>query len=93
MKGVTSMKKIIFRRPFVTKKDRAIAKDLLLEAESLANAAEREISAHNGAIIPNATVFTVLIQTSYNYMNKAARRLGFRNIADMNRYLEVHGKV
>ena len=84
------MKKIIFRRPFVTKKDRAIAKDLLLTSEKLMNEADNEISAHNGAVTLGATV---LIQSSCSYMNKAARKLGFRNSYDMNKYLEIHGKV
>lgn len=84
------MKKIIFRRPFVTKKNRAIAMTLLSTSKTLLDTADKEISAHNGAVTMNATV---LIQRSCGYMNEAARRLGFRNIADMDRYLEIHGKV
>lgn len=84
------MKKIIFRRPFVTKKDRAIARDLLLSSETLMDAAEKEVSANNGDVTLNTTV---LIQKACDLMNQAAKRLGFRNSYDMYKYKEKHGKL
>lgn len=84
------MKKFIFRRPFVTKKDKVIARNLLESSEKLMDTANSEIAANDGVVTLNATV---LIQKSCELMNHAANRLGFRNLYDMNKYIEKHGKL
>ena len=90
MKGVTSMKKFIFRRPFVTKKDKVIARSLMESSEKLFDKAQSEIAANNGTVTLNATL---LIQRSADFMNCAAKRLGFSSLYDMNKYIEKHGRL
>ena len=84
------MKNFIFRRPFVTKKDKAIARSLMGSSEKLIDAANSEIAANDGVVTLNATV---LIQKSCELINHAAKRLGFRNVCDMNKYIEKHGRL
>lgn len=84
------MKKFIFRRPFVTKKDKVMARTLMTTAYALLDEAQSEMAANDGT----ATLNVVLsIQKSADFMNRAAKRLGFRNLYDMDKYIEKHGRL
>lgn len=84
------MKNFIFRRPFVTKKDKVIARSLMESSEKLMDTANSEIAANDGVVTLNATV---LIQKSCELMNHAAKRLGFSSLYDMDKYIEKHGRL
>ena len=80
------MKKFIFRNPFVTKRDKEIGYSFIETAKQLAEAADTCLKKNDGVGA------TELIVASARHWNLAAKRLGFRNIVDMERYFERHGK-
>lgn len=79
--------KIIFRNPFITKKQRQRGAWHLEAARTLAEGAETmltisdEVDEH----------YVKLMQEAVRHWNEAARCLGFRNLVDMNKYYEIHG--
>jgi hypothetical protein len=83
---VNVMKRIIFRSPFVTKRDRTIAKSFIETATTLTEAANVCIEKEDNI---NATK---LIVAATKHWAIAAKRLGFRNIKDMDEYFERHGR-
>lgn len=76
----------IFRNPFVTKKDKAVAREYFDMAGTLLTAAELSKD-ENG--VPDARLTVQAI----HLMGLAARRLGFRNIKDAHDYVKIHGKL
>jgi hypothetical protein len=80
------MKRIIFRSPFVTKRDRTIAKSLIESGITLTEAAI--VCIEKGDNI-NATKLMVVATKHWTI---AAKRLGFCNIKDMDEYFERHGR-
>lgn len=81
------MKRIIFRNPFVSKKNKRLALGYMKAAETLAKEADRCIKLED---ITNATKLTI---RSAEMWKLAAKRLGFRNIVDMAEYLDRHGCI
>lgn len=82
------MKKIIFRFP-TTKKDKIIGASLLESARICMETAEKF-----GKVEGNYTEQgVVLIQQACDLWNKAARRFGFLNLADMEEYKQRHGHI
>lgn len=78
--------RFIFRNPFVTKKDKILAKSYIEMAECLAQSAELAKD-ENG--VPDAR----LVVRAIDMWDKAAKVLGFRNIKDMHDYINIHGKL
>lgn len=82
------MKKFIFRFP-TTKKNKAIGAALLESARICMETAEKF-----GKVNGSYTEYGVsLIQSSCDLWNRAARRFGFRNLADMEEYRQRHGHI
>ena len=84
------MKNFIFGKSCVTKKDTIMANCLIRQAKALENAAYEERANNDG----DATIHACwLLFRALRLHNKAARKLGFRNIDDLSKYLEKHGKL
>ena len=79
------MKKIIFRFP-TTKKSRIIGASLLESAMILMETAE-----HCKVDGEYTEEGVLLVQKSCDLWNKAAKRFGFRNLADMEEYKQRYG--
>lgn len=82
------MKKFIFRIP-TTKKDKLIGVSLLESARVCMETAN-EFGKVNGEYTETGIV---LIQRSCDIWNRAARKFGFRNLADMEEYRQLHGHI
>lgn len=82
------MKRIIFRNPFVTKSDKIMAYDYLSIAERNLDIAERYCKNVDGTYTDQGCK---LIVQATEFWNLAAKRLGFRNIKDMDKYKERYG--
>ena len=81
------MKRIIFRNPFVSKKDKRLALKYMEAAETLAKSADKCIELGD-------TVSAAKLAIKASKMWKlAVKRLGFRNILDMTEYMDRHGRV
>lgn len=80
------MKRIIFRSPFVTKRDREIAASFIWSANAMAETAVKHA---NGKLEHHKQK---LLRLAAVHMEDAAHRLGFRNVSDMNEYYNRHGK-
>lgn len=82
------MKKFIFRRPFVTKNQMKEGLWLLDMTDKWVNLAVKE-HAENGI----TDRYVRLMQHAVTAWNESARKFGFRNLADMNEYISIHGKL
>lgn len=82
------MKRIIFRNPFVTKKDKTIAASYLRTALIIMETVDRNCKTEDGSYTPEGCE---LILKATELWEKAAKRFGFRNIKDMDEYKERHG--
>lgn len=82
------MKKIIFRFP-TTKKDKVIGASLLKSAIICVETAEK-FGKVDGTYTEQGVV---LLQKGCDLWNKAAKRFGFRNLADMEEYRQRHGHI
>lgn len=76
------MKRLIFRNPFVSKTDKDLA-DLYLSI-AVNSSALAECSDNSGNRCD-------CVITALNCLSKAARLLGFKNVADMHEYKRRHG--
>ena len=89
-------KNIIWRRPFVTKKQREKAKhymDVMMTYQIAADAAQHELERDDLTLDQRSELFRICVESSceaIKYGQKSARYLGFRNIMDANRWLEKH---
>ena len=84
------MKKIIFRNPFVTKKDKVMAYLFITIAENNLNVAERWCKKKEDGTYTDQG--SELIIRAIKFWNMAAKRLGFRNMKDMDEYKNRHGR-
>lgn len=83
------MKNFVFRFPR-TKKSKEIGWALLQAAIACIESASDSCRDEEG----NYTAEGVkLLQQGCRLWNQGANRLGFRNLADMERYREIHGKI
>ena len=82
------MKKIIFRFP-TTKKDKVIGASLLKSAMICVETAEK-LGKVDGTYTEQGVV---LLQKGCDLWNEAAKRFGFRNLADMEEYRQRHGHI
>lgn len=78
------MKKIILRRPWTTEEQRNRAYGLFVASEGYLRAAE---------YVDDMKEKVSLIQKAADCMNRASRSLGFRNLADMDKYKQIHGRI
>lgn len=81
------MKRFIFRNPFVTKSDRALAKTYM---EIAIADSELALRLSEDGDTKNAAKLTL---SSVKMWHLAAQCLGFRNIADMDAYKKRHGHL
>lgn len=82
------MKKFILKIP-TTKNDKLIGCSLLESARICMETAEK-FGKVDGKYTDSGVM---LIQQSCDLWNRAAKRFGFRNLADMEKYREIHGHV
>lgn len=76
------MKRIIFRNPFITKKAKKKAELYMHLSKNAMDLAKLAADDGNFVTATNLTGF------AFRYSNIAARKLGFRNIADMDTYVK-----
>ena len=75
------MKKIIFRKPFITVDDRNMGSLLYDMAQHWLNTLD---------YVKDDDVREVCKETGEMYLDKARRKLGFISVEDMNRYYEKY---
>ena len=80
------MKKVVFRKPFITRKRKEEAKFYLSLAESWSVILRYELDFNNGEITDKYVVYSGDLAKC---LNKAAKLLGFRNAVDMERYKSI----
>lgn len=79
----------IIRNPFITNTNRARAYILLDLAQTMAVSAEYLLKLEN----PDTENAVRLLQEAGKHLNNAARELGFRNTADMEKWRQKHGRL
>lgn len=82
------MKKFVFRFP-TTKKSKEVGWRLLQSGITCIEASETCKDEKGKYTIEGVK----LLQKGFRLWNQAANRLGFRNLADMEKYREIHGKI
>lgn len=81
------MKRIIFRNPFVTKRDREVAMNMLSIAERNLNIAQKCMLNSDGTLSAAGKDF---LNGAYKLQDMAAHRLGFRSKEDAEEWAIRH---
>ncbi len=79
------MKRIIFRNPFVSKTNKGLAKTHLIISGEYFKLADCCDDTEEGIKHKAEAVYNAAME-----LNKAAKLLGFRNMVDMLKYIEIH---
>lgn len=75
--------RFIFRNPFISSKKRAIGETALICAEAYGTLAQSELKSNNYTVTDSVINYK---KKQGEYLENAARNLGFRSVTDMEEY-------
>lgn len=80
--------RFIFRNPFITESRRRTAKTYLTVANAQLGASQ-----YIGQKTCDINEAMYYLASGIGYLNRAAHHYGFRNITDMKRWIDAHGRL